>query len=114
MCRLNVSPSALKSTLGSISEVVGRGKGNGRIFGSSPSSPVVELEELAAGILTKRNLCRSLRAATPTHGVGDVAELNTLIKRATSQLERVLAAHETTAAEAFGSSETSANVSARA
>ena len=60
MSRLDVTPSAVKSALGSVAEVAGRLKGNGRVIRSSPSSPVVELEGLAAGIVTKRNLWRSL------------------------------------------------------
>jgi hypothetical protein len=112
MVRLGVRPSALKSAAGSISEVVGRLKGNGRIIRSSPSTPVVELEGLAAGILTKRNLWRSLRAAASTQAGLDVAELDVLIERATSQLERVAASHDDAARKAFGASETLATVAA--
>jgi hypothetical protein len=112
MSRLGIRPSGLKSAIGSLSETVGRLKGNGRLIGPSPSSPVVELEGLAAGILTKRNLWRSLQAAAPTRGGLDTAELDNLIERATSQLERVLAAHEGAAREAFGSPAQSATISA--
>lgn len=107
MSRLGVSPSSFKSALGAAAEAVGRLKSNGRVLRRSPSSSVVELEGLAAGILTKRNLWRSLRAAAHRAAL-DVAELDTLIDRATSQLDRVLAAHEDTARSAFGSPPTSA------
>ena len=102
MSRLDVTPSAVKSAIGSVAEAVGRLKGNGRIIRSSPLTPVVELEGLAAGIFTKRNLWRSLRAASATHHLLDVAELDRLVERATSQLERVVAAHDAAAAQAFG------------
>ena len=110
MARLGVRPSGLKSALGSLGETVGRLKGNGRIISPSPSSPVVELEGLAAGILTKRNLWRSLRAAAPTQSGLDTAELDTLIERATSQLESVLAAHEEAARAAFAAPGALANL----
>mgnify|MGYP007039543037 CR=1 FL=1 len=58
---------------------------------------------LAAGIVTKRNLWRSLRAAAATHDGLDAAKLAALIERATTQLECVLAAHEEAARQAFGS-----------
>jgi hypothetical protein len=107
MSRLGVAPSSFKSALGAAAEAVGRLKSNGRIFRSSPSTPVVELEGLAAGVLTKRNLWRSLRAAAANRPGLDVTELDTLIERATSQLDRLLAAHGDAARDAFGSSETS-------
>jgi hypothetical protein len=105
MARLGVTPSTLKSAVGSIAELVGRLKSNGRLFRYSPSSAVVELEGLAAGILTKRNLWRSLRAASPAHATLPTADLDALEERATAQLDRVLAAHERAAARAFGSLE---------
>jgi hypothetical protein len=106
MSRLGVTPSSFKSALGAVAEAVGRLKSNGRIFRRSPSTPLVELEGLAAGIVTKRNLWRSLRAvASGWVPVLDVGELDRLIERATSQLDRVLAAHEQRARDAFGSSQ---------
>ena len=102
MSRLGVRPSGVKSALGSLSETVGRLKGNGRIVRRSPSTPVVELEGLAAGIVTKRNLWRTLRAAAPVHAGLESAELDALSERATAQLETVLAAHEGAARRAFG------------
>jgi hypothetical protein len=101
MSRLGIEPSAFKAAVGSIGEMIGRLKGNGRLVRPSPSSPVVELEGLAAGIITKRNLWRALRAAASEHNVLDVAELETLIARATSQFERVVDAHEQAARRAF-------------
>ena len=102
MSRLSVSPSEFKAAVGTLSEFVGRLKYNGRLVGSSPSSTVVELEGLAAGILTKGNLWRSLRVAAPQHPGLDGTELERLIQRADDQLQRVNAAHDGEAAHAFG------------
>jgi hypothetical protein len=102
MSRLGVSPSEFKAAIGTLSEFVGRLKSNGRIVGRSPSSTVVELEGLAAGILTKGNLWRSLRAAAPQHPDLDASELERLMERADDQLQRVNAAHDGAAAHAFG------------
>lgn len=102
MSRLAVTPSSFKSAVGAVAELVARLKGNGRLVRRSPMSPVVELEGLAAGIVTKRNLWHSLRAAVPAHQQLQADELDVLIDRATAQLERVQAAHDRAAAAALG------------
>jgi hypothetical protein len=102
MAQLGVMPSAFKAAVGRLGEVIGRAKSNGRVLRRSPSSTVVELEGLAAGIVTKRNLWSSLRAATLTHAELDVADLDRLVARATAQLERVEAEHDRAAEHAFG------------
>jgi hypothetical protein len=102
MSRLDVEPSKFKSTVASMVEVVGRLKRNGRLLRYSPSSRVVELEALAAGIVTRRNLWRARCAAAQRETALDVDELDELIERATSQFERAIDAHERAAAEAFG------------
>ena len=104
MDRLQVTPSAFKAALGRGSELIGRLKSNGTIVRRSPSSTVVELEGLAAGILTKASLWRSLRAAAAHRQGLDVAELDRLLDRANDQLERVRAAHDQAAGRAFASS----------
>ena len=109
MSRLGVAPSIVKSTLGSLAEVVGRLKSNGRLFGRSPVTPVVELEGLAAGIVTKRNLWWTLREAATSRPGLRVAELDHLIERAMSQFERVVEAHRAAARGAVGSVPGSAN-----
>ena len=91
MAHLDVRPSRFKTILAGAAEVAGRLKSNGRIMRRSPSSTVVELEALAAGIITKRNLWRALRAVAPDYaGALDATELDGLIKRATAQFERVV------------------------
>ena len=103
MAHLGVRPSRFKAIIAGAAEVAGRLKSNGRIMRRSPSSTVVELEALAAGIITKRNLWRALRAITPDYaGALDGAELDGLIKRATAQFERVVDAHGQAAKDAFG------------
>ena len=99
MSRLGVAPSEVKSAIGAIAEVVGRLKTNGHLREYSPASRMIELEMLAAGITTKRNLWRALRVTARPELATD--ELDRLIARATSQLERVLDAHERAAAEAL-------------
>jgi hypothetical protein len=99
MSRLGVAPSEVKSAIGAIAEVVGRLKTNGHLREYSPSSRTIELEMLAAGITTKRNLWRALRVTARPELATE--ELDQLIARATSQLERVLDGHERAAAEAL-------------
>ena len=101
MAALGYGPSRVKSALGSIAEVVARVKTNGRLFSYSPLSRVIELEGLAAGILTKRNLWRALRTVADRHPTLQTAELDRLIERASSQLDRVLALHERASGLAF-------------
>ena len=84
MKRLNVSEDALKAMLGQAGELVARLKTNGVLTHYSPSSRVIELEGLLAGIDAKRNLWRSLRTAAATRPELDTAALGELIGRATS------------------------------
>jgi hypothetical protein len=103
MGRLGVAPSAFKATVGRLSELVGRLKTNGTLVRRSPSSTVVELEGLAAGVATKANLWRSLRAAAPHHPQLDESELDRLAERAADQLERLVVLHDQAARNAFAS-----------
>ena len=81
--------------------MVGRLKTNGRLFTYSPSSRVVELELLAAGIVTKRSLWRSLKAVVGSHPELVAAELDELEAMATAQYEMVMQEHAKAAAAAF-------------
>jgi hypothetical protein len=101
MSRLGVQPSRVKSAFGSVAELVGRLKSNGTVTRYSPSSRVIELEGLAAGVVTKRNLWNALSTISADRSELDAAELERLIERATTQLERILGAHRPAAAEAF-------------
>jgi predicted DNA-binding ribbon-helix-helix protein len=99
--RLGVQPSRVKSAFGSVAELVGRLKSNGAVTRYSPSSRVIELEGLAAGVMTKRNLWNTLSTIAADRPELDAAELDRLIERSTAQLEGIIGAHRPAAAEAF-------------
>lgn len=104
MRRLHVDESRLKQLVGLAAELVARLKSNGRIVQYSPSSRVIELEALAAGVFTKRSLWLSLRAVADEYAELDVGQLDRLIASATDQYERLIVEHDHAAAVAFGSS----------
>jgi hypothetical protein len=99
MTRLGVQPSRVKMVVGRGAELLGRLKTNGHLTRYSRSSRVVELEGMAAGVATKRNLWRALVASDLVDL--SAAELSELVDRATDQLDRLLAAHEAAATLAF-------------
>jgi hypothetical protein len=99
---LGVEPSPIKAALGAVGEIASRLKPNGRLFGYSPLSRLIELETLAAGIESKRNLWRALRHGNEAE-VLDPSMLDRLIERATSQRKRVLELHDRAATETFAS-----------
>jgi hypothetical protein len=101
MSALDVSEDPIKAMLGQAAEVVGRLKSNGVFTHYSPSSRVVELEGLLAGIDAKRNLWHSLQLAAATRATLDVAALDRLVARATSQRDRLQAEHARAAGDAF-------------
>ncbi len=101
MERLGVGESQLKKIGAKASEVLARLKSNGRIWPYSPSSRVLELEGLMAGIDAKRNLWSCLRTLAHTRVELDVPVLDGLIARATSQHERLAAEHDHAVAAAF-------------
>jgi len=107
MDSLDVSEDPLKAALGHASEVVGRLKSNGMFTQYSPSSRVIELEGLLAGIDAKRNLWHSLRHGAATRPTLDVAALDDLIDRATSQRARLKIEHDRAASNAFNAEPTS-------
>ena len=100
MTGLGITPSSFKSAVGAIGEVIARLKSNGRWLGYSPLSRLIELEGLAAGVETKRNLWRALRHLDGSDVVG-ASRLDALIERAGSQLERIRTAHDRAAAVTF-------------
>jgi hypothetical protein len=104
MSTLDVSEDALKAAVGQAAELVGRLKINGVFTHYSPSSRVIELEGLLAGIDAKRNLWHSLRHAAATRPVLDIAVLDQLIARADSQRARLRVEHDNAARDAFNAS----------
>ena len=102
MRRLDVTPSVIKQAMGSLVQLASSLKANGHLTRYSPLSRLVELEALAAGIVTKRNLWRSLREVAGDHDGLRADELDRLVEAATSQLERVLEGHRLAAVSALG------------
>jgi hypothetical protein len=95
-----IAPSRIKSAVGAVGEAIGRLKSNGRLWGYSPLSRVIELEGLTAGVEAKRDLWRALRHLDGGDVV-DAHRLDGLIERAGAQLERLHRAHDRAAAIAF-------------
>ena len=87
MERLGIGQDRLKVTAGWIGEKAGRLKLNGRLFGYSPLSRLIELEGLTLGVSGKLALWKSLRAVADLDPVLDALELDALIDRARTQVE---------------------------
>jgi ferritin-like metal-binding protein YciE len=83
----------VKLAVGWTAEKLARLKPNGRVFGYSPLSRLLELEGLATGIRGKRALWRALAEVADLHPVLDVASLEALERRADRQLEVVHRLH---------------------
>jgi len=103
MDALDVSENPIKAVLGQAAELVGRLKSNGMLTEYSPSSRVLELEGLLAGVDAKRNLWFTLKTVAPTRPAVAAAPLDELIERATSQRDRLQTAHDQAATDAFTS-----------
>ena len=82
----------------SVGETVSRVKLNGRFVRRSPLSDVLELEALLAAVRGKRAGWEGMRVLAINDARIDVAELDDLIVRADSQIERLVAAHAEAAA----------------
>ncbi len=102
MAGLGVRPSRVKSALAAIGTRVGRLKLNGQLWGRSPLSTVLELDTLAAGVFSKRNLWTALRAVADEVDELDPAALDRLIPRADAQLSTLGELHVATSRTAFG------------
>jgi hypothetical protein len=110
MAWLAVSPSAVRLMAARAGELVARLKANGRFVDYSPSSRVVELEALTAGVSAKRQLWRTLRPiAAHDSTFADPVTLSELVARedmATAQLESIFAMHDRAVELAFVESST--------
>lgn len=99
MGALGVGPDRLKVVAGWGAEKLGRLKLNGRLWGYSPLSRVLELETLMLGVRGKLGLWRALaQLASPALEPFDLAEL---CARAEDQLERLEAAWTQAVGEAL-------------
>lgn len=99
MATLGVEPSRVKAVTSQAGEFVARLKSNGRLFDYSPTSRVLELEGLIAGITAKRQLWRSLNATE--QDAFSRTELETLSARADEQIAVADALHGRAARIAF-------------
>jgi hypothetical protein len=102
---LRVSTSRSRLALARAAELVARLKSNGRIVRYSPSSRVVELEALTAGVSAKRELWLALQTVTHIDPTFDdpiaLVGFDALVRRASEQLEQLLALHHRAVELAF-------------
>lgn len=103
MRHLGVRGSLVKRSAAIAAERLGRLKLNGQLVGYSPLSRLVELEGLAAGVETKLNLWRSIRAALPEQALPADIDLASLIERAERQRAAIERRRQEAAATAFSS-----------
>ncbi len=89
MAKLTVPEQVYRTWLGWVGEKAGRLKTNRRLFTRSPLSRVLELELLRLGIEGKAAAWRALRQVAETEPRLPADELERLIERADSQIDRV-------------------------
>jgi hypothetical protein len=99
MAELGVDPSPVKMLVARGVELVARLKSNGRVVQYSPSSRVLELEDIIAGLAAKQQFWRSLAVAGPDALPRE--QVDRLIERAGEQVERATALHDRAASVAF-------------
>lgn len=87
--RLDIPQPAVGEQLASLGEKVGRLKPNGSLTQRTPLTQVVELEGAADAVQAKRLGWVTLREIAASEPRLDSAELDTLVQRADSQLERL-------------------------
>ena len=94
MARLDVTRDQVKIGAGWLAEKLGRLKLNGRLVAYSPLSRVIELEGLIAGSHARRNLWRTLAAASPNEPrIADIDFVH-LVGRVDEQLTKLDELHE--------------------
>lgn len=103
MVALEVPVRQYKVAAAWVAEKVGRLKLNGRLLDRSPLSSLVELEALRLGVEGKACLWRTLLVVAKQEPRLDAPELNTLLDRATAQLESLEGMRVETSAEVFAS-----------
>lgn len=87
MRRLGIRADPVKMAFGWVGEKAARLKLNGRLFARSPLSPVLELEAMRLGVEGKAAGWRTLRGRAEHDDRLDTVELDTLIARATEQID---------------------------
>ena len=101
MERLGASRDQAKVALGWVSEKAARLKPNGELRGTSPLTPLIELESLSLGIDGKRGLWLALAEVDAVAELIGRARLEDLIARAEDQRERVEVHRRAAARRAF-------------
>jgi hypothetical protein len=101
MAQVGAGADRLKIAAAWTGEKAGRLKRNGSWLGYSPSSRLIELEGLSAGVQGKLSLWRALRQIAPGRPEFEEAKLDELIARADRQLGTLGALHRKAAVEAF-------------
>jgi hypothetical protein len=101
MARVGAGADRLKIAGAWAGEKAGRLKRNGTWLEYSPTSRLIELEGLSAGVTGKLRLWTALREIAPGRPDLDAANLDNLIARATRQLDTLAEQHRRAAAEAF-------------
>lgn len=99
MDHVGARPSLPKDVGAKLAERAGRLKLNGQLLGSSPLSPVVELEGLLSGVKSKQHVWMVLRDATDL-SLEDV-DPDQMLARAEDQLDRLHPLWRDAAREAF-------------
>jgi hypothetical protein len=94
MARLEITRDQAKIGAGWLAEKLGRLKLNGRLLEYSPLSRVIEIEGLIAGSHARKNLWRTLAAASPEEPrIADIDYVQ-LVQRVDEQLEKLEELHE--------------------
>lgn len=100
--RLGIRGDPIKMLAGFGAELIGRLKLNGSLIGYSPLSRVEELELLSLGVQGKAAMWRALRDNLGDDPRASDFDFDGLLKRATSQRQRLERLRGRAAAEAFG------------
>ncbi|MEX2619097.1 MAG: hypothetical protein WD250_02650 [Egibacteraceae bacterium] len=101
MDALHLTRDPAKQALAVVGERVARLKLNGRLRGYSDLSRLVELEGLVGGVNVKRRLWHALQRVASSYAAIGATDLDRLIHRADSQLERLETYRQEAAARAF-------------
>jgi hypothetical protein len=102
MAALYMKPSLLKTVIGWFGEKAGRIKLNGRVFGRSPLSGLLELELLITGVSGKLQLWRALAEIASADSRLEQFDFTALGRRAEEQRRRLEELHERTARKTLG------------
>ena len=97
---LEIPSNSLKNALVALGELTGRLKTNGHLTGSSPLTPLIELEMLTGGVSGKRSLWQVLSQLRDPRLVG--FDFEQLVDRADKQLTRIEAHRLGASGKAFG------------